>query len=289
MSQSVAKEAIPPPPADESTTGDSALPGRARGGRSSSRRLAVLWATRIAVLVLLLGLWQLAVSSGLVDPFWISSPALVAERLGEYVGQASFWTDFSFTAREGIFGVVLGGVTGIVSGCAFGYAQGAFQAVQPIIAGLYTLPPGALAPLFVIWFGIGITSKVALVVSIVYFITLINTYEGVRQVDQDLRDSVRTMGASRLFLTWHVMIPACTPWIITGLRFGFIYGIGGAIVGEMLIAEHGLGLILTQSSNAFDTTGVFAVLLVIGLFGALADLALSLVDKKMLAWNRPVE
>jgi NitT/TauT family transport system permease protein len=245
-----------------------------------------LWVPRLLVLAVGLGVWQYLAWSGLVADFWISRPTKVFGRLYEDLGGSVFWTHLKVTMQEIAVGLILGGSTGVAAGLIFGYLEKVYEVLEPIIMGLYTLPRIALAPLFIIWFGIGLTSKIALVVSLVFFLMLLNTYQGVKNVDRDLIDSVRTMGASRRFLARRVILPSSVPWIMAGFRLSAVYGISGAVVGEMLIARHGLGVMLTTSANNFDTTGVFAVLVILGVLGFTFNIGVASLERLLLKWRR---
>jgi NitT/TauT family transport system permease protein len=246
-----------------------------------------LWAARILITVALFGLWQGLTSFDLVDPFWISSPSDVFGRLAEDIQTERLWTAIVTTVREFVIGLALGSAVGISLGLVLGYLNTVYHVLEPILMGLYTLPRVALAPLFILWFGIGETSKIGLVFSIVVFLMLLNTYQGVRSVDPDIIDSVKTMGASKVFLAKRVILPSSVPWILSGLRLSAIYGIGGAVVGEMLLAETGLGVLLVTSSNNFDTTGVFEILLILGILGFAINLMITFVERLLLRWRRP--
>src|SRR5262249_8327683 len=149
-------------------------------------------------------------------------------------------------------GFVLGSLAGIVIGFLLARWEWLYEATEPYIMALYSMPRVALAPLFVVWFGIGLASKVALAVSIVFFVMLINTYTGVINVDRTLVNSVRTMGGGEWFLTRKVLLPSTVPWILSGLRISIGFALIGAVVGEMIIAERGLGRLIAYRSGLFD-------------------------------------
>jgi NitT/TauT family transport system permease protein len=250
------------------------------------RGFLLLWFLRLGLVAVLLGIWEMLPRLGLIDPFWISQPSRVYARLASDLPTLEFWTNIWATVEAIFLGVLIGGVTGVVCGITLGFAPGVYKVIEPVMMALYTLPRIALAPLFIIWFGIEVQSKIALVVSLVFFLMLLNAYVGVRNVDRDLLDSVRTMGGTPMFIARRVIIPSSLPWILTGLRLSFVYGIGGAVVGEMLIARHGLGTLLTASSNNFDTTGVFEILAVLFVLGFASNEAVSALERSFLGWNQ---
>jgi NitT/TauT family transport system permease protein len=153
------------------------------------------------------------------------------------------------------------------------------------LMGLYSLPRVALAPLFIMWFGIGIPSKIMLAISIVFFILLINTYVGVQNVDRDLVNAVKTMGAPPRFVTRHVVLPSCIPWIFSGLRISMALALTASVVGEMLAAQYGLGFMLARASGTFDTTGIFMVLFVLALLAIGTYNLMARLEKRLLHWQ----
>jgi NitT/TauT family transport system permease protein len=135
------------------------------------------------------------------------------------------------------------------------------------------------------WFGIGIPSKIMLAISIVFFILLINTYVGVQNVDRDLVNAVKTMGAPPRFVTRHVVLPSCIPWIFSGLRISMALALTASVVGEMLAAQYGLGFMLARASGTFDTTGIFMVLIVLALLAIGTYNLMARLEKRLLHWQ----
>jgi NitT/TauT family transport system permease protein len=253
---------------------------------SGWRWRATLWTLRIVVILALLSIWEVIPRLGIVDAFWISQPSRIYTRLITDLPMPDFWVNIWATVEAVLLGILIGAGSGVVVGTALGFLPRVYAVFEPVMVALYTLPRIALAPLFIIWFGIDIRSKVALVFSLVFFLMLLNSYVGVRNVDRDLIDSVRTMGSSRWFVARRVLLPSSIPWLLTGLRLSFVYGIGAAVVGEMLISRYGLGTLLTISSNNFDTTGVFEILTILFVFGYAANELVALTERRFLGWNK---
>ena len=258
-----------------------APPGRVRRHRG----IFMLWVGRVLVVVAVFVIWKLLSVFGIVSPFFVSTPGAVLSFLWSDLHTNTFWSAFATTMEELGLGLLIGCGAGIVTGLIVGYWKVLYDVIEPVFMALYTLPRIALAPLFIIWFGIDQASKIALVVSIVYFLMLLNTYQGVRGVDPNLMDSVRTMGASRRFIARRVILPSSVPWILAGFRLSAVYGISGAVVGEMILARNGLGVLLVESSNNFDTRGVFALLVVLGVLGFALNTVIVAVEQRLLRWK----
>jgi NitT/TauT family transport system permease protein len=155
----------------------------------------------------------------------------------------------------------------------------------PIMVMLYTLPRLALAPLFVLWFGIGTEFKVAFSSIIVFFLVYYSTYSGVREVPTDLIAAMRVMGASRMELITKVIFPSALVWVVSGLKVSVPYGLVGVIVGEMLVSNEGLGYLIVANSNQYNTAGVFAAILALLVVGFAIDKLITLLSNKALSWK----
>ena len=219
--------------------------------------VVVIQIWRIVVIGLLLAGWEFA-AGRLFNDFWSSKPSLVAERIMEMVASGEALRHLSATASEAGLGLSFGALLGIAAGIILAWGPRVSQVVDPIIMGLYGLPRVALATLFVLWFGIGLMSKVMISLSMVLFVFLLNTLEGIQTIDPDMIDLLRTMRAGRFYTLRKVMLPAIVPWIIASLRIGIGLSLVGAVVGELVGASKGLGWYVSKSSGQLDTTGVFA-------------------------------
>jgi NitT/TauT family transport system permease protein len=253
-----------------------------RRRRKRSVCLAVgLFGLRLLVLLVVLGIWQGGVELGWIDPFYVSQPVKVIERLGDLVRTSELYVDMAYTLENVIIGFVISAVAGIGSACVLYKFPLLQKVVDPYILALYSTPRLALAPLFIIWFGIGSASKIALVVSLCYFIMLLNAYAGLENVDTRLINQVKTMGGGDWFIFRRISLPASVPWLISGTRVGLGFALIGAVVGELIISEHGLGLRISRASGLFDTTGVFAYLVVIAVVGMILDQLVRLIEKAL--------
>ena len=219
---------------------------------------------RAAFGVLLLAMWEL-VSGRLIDPFWISSPSRVFAYLWQVVRDGSIFGHLAVTLYETTTGFLIGAVTGIGCGFLLGRRKILAQVLDPYIVAFNGIPRIALAPLFIIWFGIGPNSKVVLVVIVVFFLTFFSTYSGVKGVDLELKNVLRIMGATERQILVKVTIPATVPWIATGLKVSVPYALVGAIVGEFIAASKGLGYLINYQTSLFSTTGALGGILIVAI------------------------
>jgi NitT/TauT family transport system permease protein len=250
-----------------------AVTRRASGARPKSRSLLTdsnltavpIHLYRLLVVLSLLAIWEGCVRFGLVNGFWIGQPTLIAKAFMLNLASSHFYLDLAYTMAETVAGFVAGCVIGISLGFALALYHGIYRVFEPLIMAFYSLPRVALAPLFVLWFGIGALSKIALSVSIVFLVLLLNTYQGVRSVDRDLLNSTLTMGASRSFVIRNVIVPWSIPWILTGARISIGLSLMASVVGEMMSSQYGVGHLLDEAQGAFDTNSMFALLVYLGL------------------------
>ena len=254
---------------------------RIRTAASSAR----LFGLRLAFLVAVLGIWQLGVEVGWINPFFVSEPTRVIVRLGELAQTGQLYADMAFTMQNVLIGFLISAVAGIVTACVLYKLPLLQKIVDPFILALYSTPRLALAPLFIIWFGIGAASKIALVVSLSYFIMLLNTYSGLTNVDPRLINQVRMMGGTDWFIFRRVSLPASVPWLLSGTRIGLGFALIGAVVGELIISESGLGLRMARASGLFDTTGVFAYLIIVAILGMALDQLVRALERTLAGWG----
>ncbi|HSB71307.1 MAG TPA: ABC transporter permease [Candidatus Methylomirabilis sp.] len=246
-----------------------------------------LFIYRLLFGLFLVALWELA-SGRVIDPFWISSPSRVFAYLWEVTRDGSIFEHLAVTLYETVTGFLIGAVTGIGIGFLLARRQTAAQILDPYIVAFNGIPRIALAPLFIIWFGIGPTSKVILVVIVVFFLTFFNTYAGVKGVDLELRNILRIMGASERQILFKVTIPATVPWITTGLKLSVPYALVGAVVGEFIAASKGLGYLINYNTSLFSTTGALGGIIILALIVVLSNEAINRVEAHLLRW-RPKE
>jgi sulfonate transport system permease protein len=235
----------------------------------------------------LLVFWELS-SGRLIDPFWVSSPSQVFLYLYGIIADGSVFGHLAITLYETFSGFFVGSIFGISLGFALGRREVLAQILDPYVIAFNGIPRIALAPLFIIWFGIGPTSKVILVVSVVFFLTFFNTFAGVKGVDAELKNILRIMGASERQILWKVTLPAIVPWITTGLKISLPYAIVAAVVGEFIAAGKGLGYLINYNTSLFSTTGALGGIIVLAVVVVVCNEAINRAEAYLLRW-RPTE
>ncbi|MBX9739556.1 MAG: ABC transporter permease [Beijerinckiaceae bacterium] len=247
------------------------------------RRLRSL-AEKTLAIVAVLGVWEI-LSRTVIDPFWMSRPSLVGARLWQLAVSGDLLWHTQTTVWQALLGLVMGLVAGVAGGVLLTRYPRMASALNPIVMGLYSLPRIALAPLFIIWFGIGLLSKVMMVFSFVVFIFLLNTAQGLRAVDPDLVDLMRSMRAKPSFIARRVQFPSIVPWLINGARISIGLALIGSVLGELLGSNRGLGWYVEHSGGRLDTTGVFAGLVALMAVAIALNSIIDLVERWLVPKN----
>ena len=245
-----------------------------------------IWTVRLLVLAVFFGLWEWAANSRFIDPILIGRPSGVLDFMWkEIFVTRSLLEDFAYTITATVLAFVLGSVTGILTGMLF-ITRPNFEAVlSPMLMALNSMPRIALAPLFLIWFGLGIWSKVAIGFSLTYFIVLTNTVAGGRGVNPDHITLATTLGASGSQIFRKFTLPSAVPVIFNGLRLGLVFALLGVIGGEILASEHGLGGTLQLLAASFKTSGVFGVIILLALVGVGITFGMTWLENRLLKWR----
>ncbi|TXK40265.1 ABC transporter permease [Nonomuraea sp. C10] len=254
-----------------------------------TRRLLIT-AIQVALLVAGLAAWEyFAGKPGephvLIDQYYVSKPSLIWEAMGLWVSQNLLWPSLWVTLQTTVIGFVLGALAGLVAGFVLGVSPFLAAVCQPFVDAIYAIPRLALVPLFMLWFGIGIGSKLALVISVVAFLVFYSTYAGVKDVDHLLVDKLRLMRASRLQVHLKATLPSAMTFIISGLSVSAPYALVVAVTAEMMSSNRGLGYLLVQSANQFDTAGTFAAIFVLMIVGIALMLLIRLMEMWLLRWK----
>lgn len=239
---------------------------------------------QIGLGVLLALAWQ-AISGRLVDDYFISNPIAVGKRLFAWFNDGSIFQHLWATLYATIVGFAIGSVIGALLGVWLGMSPFVARLTGPYLWATNALPKVALAPLFVLWFGIGIESKIALAAVLVMFLVFLNTFAGVREVDRDLIDCARLMKATRMQVLTKIVIPSAAAWVFAGLKTAVPYALIGVVLGEMIAANRGLGYLAQFAGAQFDTAGVFAVLVVIAALAMVLNWLVELWQKRMERWR----
>lgn len=233
-------------------------------------------------------LWELA-SGRWIEPFLISSPSRIFTSMITGFQSGDLLRHSWVTFTEIGIGFPLGAVTGIALGYWFGRSRVLAEVFEPIIIALNGIPRTALAPLFIVWLGIGIWSKVGVVFLLTFFLNFFNTYTGMRQMDQEYVDLARLMRVSGLKLTFRVILPAISPYVFTGIRTSIPFSVIGAIVGEFIAATEGVGFFIRLSAGIFRTADVFVGIIILMFLVIIMDKIAGVVEKRALKWQSQSE
>ncbi|MEU6658555.1 ABC transporter permease [Streptomyces sp. NPDC046821] len=269
----------------ELTKSDRAV-SRARAAR---RRKIVIGGARILLLVAVLGIWEALSRAAIIDPFNFSMPSKIWDQIWTWIthGTAlgSLGEQVWYTLYEALLGWVIGVTVGVVCGIALGRITFLADVLGPYIKVLNSIPRIVLAPIFVIWFGLGPASKVASAVVLVFFPVFFNAFQGAREVDRNLVSNARILGATDRRVTLQVVIPSATSWIFTSLHVSFGFALIGAIVGEYIGATKGVGLLIAQSQGTFNTSGVYAAMVILAVVALLAEGLLTFAERRIFRWK----
>jgi NitT/TauT family transport system permease protein len=247
-----------------------------------------VWSIRIGLLIAFLVIWE-ATSGPVFKPFFVSSPSAVATTFWKWSVSGRLFYHAVITVIEAFSGFVIGGIIGMIAGIVLGQSKTLADILEPFIMIFYSLPKIALAPLFVLWFGVGIDMKIILTASVVFFLVFLNTFTGVRNVSRELIAILRLMGANDRHVLTKVILPSAVSWVFAGLRLSVPYALIGAIVGELIAANQGLGYLLADASGQFNTAGVFAGLLAIVLLALALNVFVKFLEKVAMPWRQEQE
>ncbi len=262
---------------------------RGAGATAAARRRRFVIAMRLLVLVAILGGWELATRLGWLDPFFYGQPSGIAARLYTWMTEGtsigSLWLQIWVTMYEAGLGFLIGAGLGVVAGIALGR-----NALLADIFSIYikvgnSIPRVVLGSVFIVSLGLGMWSKVALAVVMVFFVVFANAFQGVREADIALIANARMLGAGGWQVTRHVVIPSALSWIFASLHVSFGFALVGAIVGEFLGARHGMGLLIATAQGSFDSDGVFAAMIVVAVVALLAEGLLTWAESRLVVWR----
>ncbi|MGH8936392.1 MAG: ABC transporter permease [Acidimicrobiia bacterium] len=259
---------------------------RERHRRAGLRHRRTVALSRLAVLVGALVAWELA-SGTIVRTFFISSPTAVAARLWEWALDGQLWYHSRFTLAATFGGYVLGSGAAVVLAWPLGLARLAYRITEPYFLIAYSVPAVAMGPVFILWFGIGMTPKVVLAAYFVLFIVFINTVAGIQQVPTGLLDVTRVMGAGRWETMRSVIVPSAAPYILAALRITLPAAMIGAVVGEFIASNRGLGFLTRAAASRYSTAGVIGGVVVLGVIVLLMSLLLRPLSRA-LRWQPEV-
>lgn len=245
---------------------------------------------QVLVAAAVLVLWHLASATTIFGnpktvAFFFANPVDVGQKIIRWFVEGSIWYHLWITLIESMLAFVIGAVAGVIFG--FWFARKPFIAAvfDPYIKAANALPRVVLAPIFALWFGLGIWSKVALGITLVFFIVFFNVYQGVKEVSPSVLSNARMLGMSERHLLRHVYLPSALSWVFSSLHTSVGFAVVGAVVGEYLGSSAGLGYLIQQAEGVFDVTGVFAGMFVLMAFVLSVDWAMTLVERRLLSWR----
>jgi NitT/TauT family transport system permease protein len=251
---------------------------------------AVRWRTlgdRTLVLIALLAAWQIA--SSIVGAYWLPSPWATVSRFVTQMASGELLRHIGYTVQESLAGTIVGGIPAVLLPFWLRRHPVMVAILDPFMVGGYGAPKLAFAPLFILWFGIGTESKVALVASVVFFIVYFGALAGVRALDARLVQMAQLIGANERQVARHVVLPAAVPNIFAAFRIAVPYGIGAAIIAELISSNRGLGYLVQTGAMNFDTTSVFAAILAATLLVLVADWLMHSAETVLLRWRPPLD
>lgn len=253
------------------------------------QRRTLIISLRVLVLVVVLGGWELAARHKWIDPFFYSMPSMIWDQIVEWArdgtSQGSLWRQVAVTLEETVIGFLIGSIAGVVCGILLGRNKLLSDVFSLYIQIANSIPRVVLGSIFVIALGLGMASKVALAVVMVFFVVFGNAFQGVREADKYMIANAQILGASSRQVTMSVVIPSAMSWILASLHVSFGFALVGAVVGEFLGAKEGIGLLISTAQGAFNASGVFAAMIVLAVVALMADFLLTTLEKRLLKWR----
>jgi NitT/TauT family transport system permease protein len=269
-------------------------PGRAAPDAEAlalRRRAARVRFWRLVLLAGLLGGWELAARLRWIDPFFYAMPSAIGAQLVEWLrdgtAQGPLWQQVWVTLEETLLGFALGAAGGVVCGIVLGRNRLLADIFSIYIKVANAIPRVVLGSIFVIAFGLGMASKVALAFVMVFFVVFGNAFQGVLEADRAMIANARILGASPRQVTYSVVLPSALSWILASLHVSFGFALVGAVVGEFLGARQGIGLLIATAQGAFNAAGVFGAMIVLAIVALSADLLLTRIETRLLRWRPP--
>ncbi len=250
----------------------------------------VLFLLQLLVAVVLIALWQILTTVPIfgiivLPPFFFSTPGAVAARIAKWIVEGTIWRHLVVTLIESMLAFVIGALGGTLIGFWFARQQTVAAVFDPYVKMMNALPRVVLAPIFALWFGLGIWSKVALGFTLVFFIVFFNVYQGVREVSPTILANARMLGMNERQLLRHVYWPSALTWMFSSLHTSVGFALVGAVVGEYLGSSAGLGYKIHEAESVFDVTGVFSGMLILSLFVILIDACVTMIENRLLVWR----
>lgn len=252
---------------------------------ANSFRLPIIPIYQVLLLFALLCLWELAVDFALIKEVFVSKPSAIFGALVKDTLEGHVLIDLAITVYETLLGFIISSVFGILAGIGLNQSPTVNSVLRPFITAVNNLPRLALAPLFVLWFGLGTTSRVALIISLVFFVVMLNTLAGLQNANRDHLLLAKTLGATPRQQFEKFVLPSAIPTIFAGLQIGLTYSFLTAVVGEMLTGALGLGARLQITLTTYQTDKFFAALILLAIVATVMSGAMRAIERRMLHWR----
>jgi NitT/TauT family transport system permease protein len=240
----------------------------------------------VAVFVVFVGGWELSLYVLRVPEYLIPTPRQIVVALGNGFTRGVYWWNTWVTLVESLLGFLIGSAAGLVLGTLLAQFRILERVLYPYLVAFQTLPKIALAPLLILWFGFGMSSKVAIAAMVAFFPVLVNMFVGLQSADREQVDLVRSLSGTRWQIFVKIQFPSSLPFLFAGLDVALVFSILGAIVGEFIGATHGLGALIMQMNLSLDVAGVFSVLVILAVMGVGAHLAMQAIQRRVTFWAK---
>jgi NitT/TauT family transport system permease protein len=275
-------QAAPPAPQAGGKPAGRSAPGELLRGRM------LPWISTPLLLVAVVAAWKLIIAIFDVSPFVLPQPEDVLGGIRDLVNSDGFWADLRVTLTETLVGFLIALALGLGLGTLLGRVVWLEQALRPVIVASQVVPKVALIPLFIVWFGFGMTSKIVIAALLAFFPIMLNVLLGVRSVDTGQRDVMRSLNASKWATFWRLEYHSTLPYVFAGMEIGIVFAIIGAVVGEYLGGNQGLGYMIVVSLNALNAEQLFAVIVLLTALGFGLFLAVIGMKRFMIPWHESV-
>ena len=256
--------------------------------KARNRRILVN-VLRVALLIFIVGGWELGARTNVIDPFFWGQPSGIWAQIVTWTlngtAQGPLWEQIFVTLEETVLGFLIGVILGVICGIILGRNQFLADIFSPYIKAANSIPRIVLGSIFVIALGLGIQSKVALAAVLVFFIVFFNAFQGVREVDRNLLANARILGANQRKLSTEVIIPSALTWIIASLHTSFSFALVGAVVGELLGSVEGLGLLIQTAQGTFNANGIFAAMTILAAVALIMEALVTMLENRLITWR----
>ncbi len=252
---------------------------------NNAKRHSIIWGARLAIIVALLIAWQISIEHSRIAAFFLGSPKKIGETLVEWFVTGSIYKHLGITLMETMLSFLIGTGFALILGLWLALNDMCAAIFDPFIKGLNSMPRLIMAPIFAVWFGLGIWSKVALGVTLVFFVVFFNVFQGIREVSPVLIANARMLGASRQQLVRRVYIPSALSWVFSSLHLSVGLAFVGAVIGEYLGSSAGVGYLILEAEGTFDIETVLAGVILLTTCALILDFAITLFENSLLKWQ----